>query len=136
MQKYGKFGGTRFYKLRHESKMWLLQTHSPTSKRRGYEAEKERQEKGKERRHIRKGREKTSTQPPPYRHQGEAGAGAGRECIDGNPENRATAEFPVRGEGGTLRRKVEHKTSHSPVPQSEYSQNTQIAPGSTRGGDP
>lgn len=37
----------RFYELGHESKMRLLKTHSHTSGRRGYEANKESQEKVK-----------------------------------------------------------------------------------------
>ena len=48
---------TRFHELEHESQMRLLKTHSHTSERRGYKADKKRQEKGKERRHIRKGAE-------------------------------------------------------------------------------
>ena len=35
----------RFHELEHESKMRLLKTHSHTSERRGYEADKERQVK-------------------------------------------------------------------------------------------
>ena len=50
---------TRFHELGHdESKMRLPETHSHTSERRDYEADEERQEKGKERRPIRKGQEK------------------------------------------------------------------------------
>ena len=45
MQKYGQFVATRFDKLEHESKLWLLKTHSHTSEWRGYEANKKRQEK-------------------------------------------------------------------------------------------
>ena len=44
----GKFVETRFHELEHESKMWLLKTHSHTFERRDYEdceADKERQEK-------------------------------------------------------------------------------------------
>ena len=44
-QKYGKFVGTRFHKLEHESKMRLLKTQSHTSGRRGYEAGEKRREK-------------------------------------------------------------------------------------------
>ena len=47
MQKYGKVMGTRFHELEHESKMRLFKTHFHTSERRGYKADKERQEKGK-----------------------------------------------------------------------------------------
>ena len=43
--KYGKFMETRFRDLEHESKMRFLKTHSHTSERRGYEVDKERQEK-------------------------------------------------------------------------------------------
>ena len=45
MQKYGNFMETRFRELEHESNMRFLKTHSHTSERRGYEADKERQEK-------------------------------------------------------------------------------------------
>ena len=45
MEKYGKFVETRFHELEHESKMRLLKTHSHTSERRDYEADKELQEK-------------------------------------------------------------------------------------------
>ena len=45
MQKYGKLVETRFHELEHESKMWLLNTYFHTSERRGYEADKKRQEK-------------------------------------------------------------------------------------------
>ena len=46
MQKCGRFVETRFHELEHESKMRLLKTHSHTSERRGYQADKKRQEKG------------------------------------------------------------------------------------------
>ena len=36
---------TRFHELEHDSKMRLLKTHSHTSERRDYEADKKRQEK-------------------------------------------------------------------------------------------
>ena len=45
MQKYGNFMETRFRELEHESNMRFLKTHSHTSERRGYEADKERQVK-------------------------------------------------------------------------------------------
>ena len=35
---------TRFHELEHESKIRLLKTHSHTSERRDYEADKERQD--------------------------------------------------------------------------------------------
>ena len=55
----GKSWKTRSQELEHGSKMRLLKTHSQTSGRRDYEADKERQEKkGKERRPIRKGQGK------------------------------------------------------------------------------
>ena len=57
MQIIWEFMETRFHELEHESQMRLLKTHSHTSERRGYKADKKRQEKGKERRHIRKGAE-------------------------------------------------------------------------------
>ena len=44
-EKYGKFVETRFHELERESKMWLFKTHPQTSERRGYEADKARQEK-------------------------------------------------------------------------------------------
>ena len=58
MPKYGEFVETRFQELENESKMRLLTTYSPTSERQDYEADKERQGKGIERRPIRKGQEK------------------------------------------------------------------------------
>ena len=46
MHKYNKFGETPIPRTReHESKMRVLKTHSHTSERRDYEADKERQEK-------------------------------------------------------------------------------------------
>ena len=45
MQKYGKFVETRLHEIEHESKMRLFKTHSHTSERRGYQADKKRQEK-------------------------------------------------------------------------------------------
>ena len=56
--------------------MRLLKTHS---ERCDFEADKERQEKGKERRSIRTGQEKRQGKPPPYHLKG----GTGRECVDG-----------------------------------------------------
>ena len=53
-QKYDKFGETRFHEVEHESKMRLIKIQSNASERRGYEAEKERQLKGKYSRPIRK----------------------------------------------------------------------------------
>ena len=47
IQKYGKIVETRLHELYIESKMQLLKTHSHASERRGYEAVKERQERGK-----------------------------------------------------------------------------------------
>ena len=47
MQKYGKFMIARFHEVDHASRMRLLKTHSHTSKQRGSEAEKKRQEKQK-----------------------------------------------------------------------------------------
>ena len=44
MQKCGKYVETRFHEVEHDSKMRLLKTHSHTSERRDYEANKERQE--------------------------------------------------------------------------------------------
>ena len=41
----GKIVETRFHELEHASKMKLLETHSQTSERWDYEADKERQEK-------------------------------------------------------------------------------------------
>ena len=66
MQKHGKIMETRFHELEHESKMWLLKTHSHTSEQRSYEPDKGRQEKGKERRPIRKGQEERQRNTPPY----------------------------------------------------------------------
>ena len=40
----GKIVETRFHELEHESKIRLLKTHSHTSERRDYEADKERQD--------------------------------------------------------------------------------------------
>ena len=46
MQKYGQIMEVRFHELEHEAKMRLLKTHSHTSERRDYEADKERQDQG------------------------------------------------------------------------------------------
>ena len=45
IQKYGKIVETRLHELYIESKMQLLKTHSHASERRGYDADKEHQEK-------------------------------------------------------------------------------------------
>ena len=55
MQKCGKFMETRFNVLEHELKMRLLETHSHTSERRDYEADRNVKKKGKERKPIREG---------------------------------------------------------------------------------
>ena len=52
MQKYGKLMENRFHELEHVSKVRLLKTHFHTSEQRGYEADRERQEKGKQRKLI------------------------------------------------------------------------------------
>ena len=70
MQKCGKFMETRFNVLEHELKMRLLETHSHTSELRDYEADMERQAKGKETRPIRKGQEKRQRKLPPDRLKG------------------------------------------------------------------
>ena len=49
----------RFHELEHEAKMRLLKTHSHTSERRDYEADKKCLAKVKERRPSREGREKS-----------------------------------------------------------------------------
>ena len=48
----------RFHELGHESKMRPLKTHSDTSQRRGYEADKKHGEERKQSRPIRKRQEK------------------------------------------------------------------------------
>ena len=77
IQKYVKFMETRFHELEHESKMRLLKTHSHTSGWRGYEADKERQVKVKERRPLGK-RQETCQRKTPLYHL-ERGDGA-RTC--------------------------------------------------------
>ena len=68
----------RFHELERESKTRLLKTHSHTSERRGYEADKEFQVKREERRPVRKGQKNVKEKPPP--HHLEWGA-AGRTLI-------------------------------------------------------
>ena len=70
---YGKLMETRFHEVEHESKMRLLKTHSHTSERRDYEADKERQEKRERKRPIDKGKETRERKPPPYHLKGGAG---------------------------------------------------------------
>ena len=66
-KRYGKFVKTRFHELEHESKMRLLNSHSYTVERRGYKADKERQEKraGNEA-YICKAQKKRLKKTPPY----------------------------------------------------------------------
>ena len=123
VQKYGKFLETRFHELEHESKMRLLKTHTHTSGRRGYEADKERQEK----------RERELKKTPPYHLK----VGAGRECVDGKAGNRSSATTLARGgEAKLYHRLKENKKSHSsPVPQSRVAKIPRLPPAPIGGGE-
>ena len=67
----------RFHELEHVSKMRLLKTHSQTSERLGYEADKERQVRRERRGSIRNG-EKTSMETTAM-SPGRGGSGA-KKC--------------------------------------------------------
>ena len=127
---YGKFVEARFHELEHESKIRLLKTHSYTSERRDCEADKERQKNGEKRRPIRKEQEKRERKPPPYHLKG----GAGLEHFDGKAENRSSATTLSRGAKRKYTTEKEKTKSHTVPCHSRSSQNTQIAPGSERGG--
>ena len=90
MQKYGQIMEVRFHELEHEAKMRLLKTHSHTSERRDYEADKKCQGKGKERRPIlrtiRKGQEKRQRKPPPYYLKGGGGSRMRRRKTEVAPQ--------------------------------------------------
>jgi len=101
---------------RDESKIRLRKTHSHTSNRRGDKAEKERQDKGQERRPILKGRENCQRKPPPCHQQG----GAGRACTDQNNNKRATATYQGREGGAKMDVDRSNTKNNSPVPQYEY----------------
>ena len=82
----------RFHELEHKSKMRLLKIHTHTCERRGYEAEKERQVKVKEKRPIRTGQKKRQGKPPPYHWRG------GRvENVSTGKRNTEVAPQPQRG---------------------------------------
>lgn len=94
----------RFHELEHNSKMWLLKTHSCTSERQCYIRRRQAtpRKRKKKRRPTRKGREIIrQRKSSPCHQQGGVGGGGWGEHVP------------------TETRKVEHKNSCSPVPQYE-----------------
>ena len=93
MQKYGKFMETRCHELEQESKMSLLEAQAHTCERRDYEADKERQEKGKGRRSICQRRGKRVKKIPPNHPMGGGGA---RICPRKKTESRSSVTTLAR----------------------------------------
>ena len=106
-------------------KMRLLKTHSHTSERPGNEADKERQEKGKERTPISKGQGKRRRSPA---------RGDRARCVNGNAKNQSSATTLARGGEAKFDRRKRENKSHTVLCHSRSSHNTQIASGSERGG--
>ena len=91
-------------------------THSHTSERLGYEAEKERQVKRQRKGAHPKRREKRQRKPPPgHLERG----GAGRKRVDGKAKTQRSATTAARGGEAKLYHQKGEK-SHSPVPQSAW----------------
>ena len=94
----GKFMETGFHELEHDWKMRLLKTPLNSE---ATNAEKKRQENGKERRPSRKGQGKRHRKPPPYHQQaGGDGAEMSRRKRE-TPKYRYTA--PTEGRRGEIR---------------------------------
>ena len=112
---------------RDESKIRLRKTHSHTSNRRGDKAEKERQDKGQERRPILKGRENCQRKPPPCHQQGGRGEHVPTKTITNVPPPHTKGERAGRKWTSTDRTQKITVLCHSTSILL-----TQIAPGSER----
>ena len=95
------------------SEMCIRDRTIHTSEWRDYEADKERQEKGKEKRPICKVQEKMSKKTTATSSE----RGAGQGCVDGKAQNRRNATTLARGgEAKLYHKKRENEKSHSPLP--------------------
>ena len=113
--------------------MRLLKTHSHTSERRGYGADKERQVKRERSRPNRKGQKKRQGKPRPYHLEW-----GGGENVSTQEQKTEVAPQPQRGggEAKVYHRKGTKKSSHSsPVPQqSEWPKIPRTPPTPREGG--
>ena len=137
MHKYVKFVETRFHELKHEPKMRLLKTHSHTSERRGYEADKKRQEK-REKGGLSVGDRKNGNENHCRITCKGGGRGEAVSTETRRPQVAPRSSATTLTKGGAAKiisPKKENTKSHAVLYHSRSSQILQIAPGSGQGGN-